>query len=370
MSSSSSLSSKPFFIRAQINHTYHNILLDTGSSITIIHNRFLQRIYHNTFEPWQNPHISANCTTITIIGKVQLEIKINGLSTFVTASVASSLVTDILGGTDWLKQCVLCLDISTRRLTLHDDTGQTTTTSLIQSNNTSCCTVRLLNQITIPQYSESIIKATVHFANSSSLLFEPPPSFNQKATVLPTALIKVNNSQTHLTIINITNHPFTLPPNTCLGTASSSSLICATTSPYQPQSTRFRPSKTRHYSSNSSHKCYVSHQKFLSQNNLFHHPRVQCYPPELRHQIETLTQHIDPTLHRKKIQDVLWKYRKLFDLRQPSKIDFTLDHVINTGQHRPIYTPSYRCSPQDHQTISEEIDKLLKQVSIQPATLL
>ena len=178
---SSSISSKPFFIRAQINHIYHNILLDTGSSITIIHTRFLQRIYHNTCEPSQNFYISANCTTINIIGKVQLEIKINGLSTFVTASTSSSLVTDVLVGTDWLNQYVLCLDISTRRLTLQDNTGQTTTTSLIQSNNTSCCTVQLLNQITIPQYSEPIITATVYLPNSSNLFFEPSSSFNQES---------------------------------------------------------------------------------------------------------------------------------------------------------------------------------------------
>ena len=72
--------------------------------------------------------------------------------------------------------------------------------------------------------------------------------------------------------------------------------------------------------------------------------------------------------HRQKVQDVLWKYSKLFDLCQPSKIDFTVDHVINTGQHRPIYTPPYRRSPQDHQTITEETDKLLKQNSIEPST--
>ncbi|CAF1149684.1 unnamed protein product [Rotaria sp. Silwood1] len=260
------------------------------------------------------------------------------------------------------------MDISTQRLTLQDTTGQTTTTSLIQSNNTSCCTVRLLDQITIPQYSESVIKAAVHLPDSSNLLFEPSSSFSQKAVVLPTALIKVTNSQTHLTIINTTNHPYILPSNTCLGTVSSSLLICATTSPYQSQSTQFRSAKIRHYSLNSSHKCYVCHQKFLSQNNLFHHLRVQCYPQELRHQIETLTQHIDSASHRKKIQDVLWKYGKLFDLRQPSKINITLDHVIDTGQHRPIYTPPYRRSPQDHQTITEETDKLFKQDSIEPST--
>ncbi|CAF4372128.1 unnamed protein product [Rotaria sp. Silwood2] len=215
------------------------------------------------------------------------------------------------------------MDISTRRLTLPDTTGQTTINSLIQSNNTSCCTVRLLDQITIPPYSESVIKATIHLPDSSNLLFEPSSSFSQKAVVLPTALIKVTNSQTHLTIINTTNHPYILPSNTCLGTVSSSLLICATTSPYQSPSTQSRSPKIRHYSSNSSHKCYVY---------------------------------------------ILWKYGKLFDLRQPSKIDIALHHVIDAGQHRPIYTPPYRRSPHNHQTITEEIDNLLKQDSIESST--
>ncbi|CAF4400592.1 unnamed protein product [Rotaria magnacalcarata] len=40
-----------------INHIYINILIDSGSSITIIHHHFLQRIHRNTFEPTRPSYI-------------------------------------------------------------------------------------------------------------------------------------------------------------------------------------------------------------------------------------------------------------------------------------------------------------------------
>ncbi|CAF4575574.1 unnamed protein product, partial [Rotaria magnacalcarata] len=102
--------------------------------------------------------------------------------------------------------------------------------------------------------------------------------------------------------------------------------------------------------------------------NLYHHLRTKCYPYELRHQIEILTKHIDSIINRKKIQDILWRYGKLFDIRQPSKINITLNHVIETGTHQPVYTPPYRRSPKDHQIITDETDKFLQQTIIEPST--
>ena len=94
--------SSPFFIRAQVNGTCTNHLIDTGSSITIVNRHFLQRIHHNTFKPLYRSYVSANRTNITVVGEVQLEIKINGLITHITASVAPNLVTDVLVGTNWI----------------------------------------------------------------------------------------------------------------------------------------------------------------------------------------------------------------------------------------------------------------------------
>ncbi|CAF2192443.1 unnamed protein product [Rotaria magnacalcarata] len=259
-------------------------------------------------------------------------------------------------------------DLSTICLTIQDNTVQTTTTPLVQSNTTSCSYVRLLEKTTTPPYSKSTVNATVQQSNSSNMLFESSPRFYRKTVLLPNALIQIKHSRTRLTIVNTRNQPYTLSSNTCLGTISSSSSICTIPSSQNSTSTRNKSSRIYNRSTNPSHRCYVCHRNFLSQNSLYHHLRTQYHLSEPRDQIETLTQHIEPITHRKTIQDVLWKYGKVFDIREASTINITLNHAIESGKHRPIYTQPYRRLPQDHRTITEETDKLLNQDQVEPST--
>ncbi|CAF3969994.1 unnamed protein product [Rotaria magnacalcarata] len=263
--------------------------------------------------------------------------------------------------------CYKC-DLSTICLTIQDNTVQTTTTPLVQSNTTSCSYVRLLEKTTTPPYSKSTVNATVQQSNSSNMLFESSPRFYRKTVLLPNALIQIKHSRTRLTIVNTRNQPYTLSSNTCLGTISSSSSICTIPSSQNSTSTRNKSSRIYNRSTNPSHRCYVCHRNFLSQNSLYHHLRTQYHLSEPRDQIETLTQHIEPITHRKTIQDVLWKYGKVFDIREASTINITLNHAIESGKHRPIYTQPYRRLPQDHRTITEETDKLLNQDQVEPST--
>ncbi|CAF3576174.1 unnamed protein product [Rotaria socialis] len=78
-------------------------------------------------------------------------------------------------------------------------------------------------------------------------------------------------------------------------------------------------------------------------------------------QIEKLTQHIEDIKQRQQLQNILWKHRKLFDLRQPPIIKVTVHHAIETGTNSLSYTPPYRISYKDEQIQREEIDKLLRQ---------
>ena len=116
------------------------------------------------------------------------------------------------------------------------------------------------------------------------------------------------------------------------------------------------------------HHCYVCSQDFLTNNDLHRHLCEQCYPPELREHIDKLTKHIPDSSSRQSIQTVLWKHAKLFDTSKPSKIDFTLENAIDTGHHRPVYTPQYRRSSADHQAIADETEILLRQKIIEPST--
>ncbi|CAF1972728.1 unnamed protein product [Rotaria magnacalcarata] len=67
------------------------------------------------------------------------------------------------------------------------------------------------------------------------------------------------------------------------------------------------------------------------------------------------------TKQRQQLQNILWKYGKLFDLRQPFTIKATVHNAIETGTHPPTYTSPYRVSYKDEQIQRDEIDKLLKQ---------
>ncbi|CAF0849193.1 unnamed protein product [Adineta ricciae] len=114
-------------------------------------------------------------------------------------------------------------------------------------------------------------------------------------------------------------------------------------------------------SSSEKYTCYVCQDVFLTNNDLHHHLRERCFPVDLCHRIDTLTSHITDSTYRTHIQNILWKYGKLFDVRYPSKINFMLENAIDTGSHRPVYTTPYRRSPKDHEILNEQTANLYSQ---------
>jgi hypothetical protein len=198
----------PIFIRAQINNTYRNIILDTGSGTTIVNQNFLQQIEHKSFRPISTSYSSADCTVIEIIGEVDLEIKINNLSTRITAAVAKDLVTDLLLGTDWINLHVLSIDIFHKRITVHDTMGRTSTTSIIQLPHSPCLFVSLIHPITIPQYSTYPAHVHVPISHCSNALFEPSEQLQRKSIIIPSTLINIHDHRTQLLITNSTDHPY------------------------------------------------------------------------------------------------------------------------------------------------------------------
>ncbi|CAF0770381.1 unnamed protein product [Didymodactylos carnosus] len=115
------------------------------------------------------------------------------------------------------------------------------------------------------------------------------------------------------------------------------------------------------------HRCYVCQATFLSSNGLQKQLRQQCFPSNIREQIEIGTSYRNPK-QRQQAQQILWRHGQLFDLRQPSIIKTTVRHAIETGNHPPVFTPAYRVSYKDEQIQRDEINKLLKQEVIEEST--
>jgi hypothetical protein len=349
----------PFFFRAQVNSTRAMVILDTGLTTTIVHRCFLEKLSHTTFTPIRASYSSANCSLLDIIGEVMLDIRINGISTSIKAAVATDLVTDVLLGTDWTSRCVVLIHIHDRNLVVKDHHGSHTTNALVQPPDSSSSTISLVHSVTIPPYSEST--ASVHASKSgqSDLLLEASFTFAQKQIHVPDSLLHVRKDRSRLLLLNTTDRPYTLSQHTCLGITSQCRIIGG--------SSLSSVTHSRHDSATVSYCCYVCNRTFISNNDLHRHLRETCFPSDFRIQIERLTQHISNSRDRTKIQVILWRHGKLFDIRTPLKINTTLENATDTGKHRPAYTPPYGRSLHDHQAIDIECEILLHHDRIEPS---
>ncbi|CAF4572715.1 unnamed protein product, partial [Rotaria socialis] len=349
----------PIFVKILCNNTPQEALIDTGSAITIIHENLLNIIPYKTLIRKKIQHLSANCSTLNIIGELQLEIDINGLKTKVTADVATNLVTNLILGNDW-----------------------------IQPNNVYILTPEKRIMIRRQEY---IVEARIQQNKMIDVLFEPSPRLKNKALFLANALCNIENRRIKINIINATNRQQTLSRGTKLGiatqisatigvTISSNNLkeripngkACTGPIPKGKGAITLNEVNTENNSiialHKKQHQCRECHQNFETNNDLFKHLRSKCYPEEIRQQINKLIEHISDEKQREQILKILWKYGKLFDISESSKIDITLKNAIDTGTHRPIHTPPYRKSNKDQETLNKETDKLLKNGIIEHST--
>ncbi|CAF3989661.1 unnamed protein product, partial [Rotaria sordida] len=346
-----SQSSTPIYINVQVNNKCQHAIIDTGSAVTIINQQLLKKIYHKKFIYKQKLHKSANCTSINIIGEIELEIKIQGHKTLILADVATNLITDLLVGNDWISNNNVIIDSPQRHIFLIDRYHRIVATAPFITPPDFQSPVLLVNEITLPPYSEKCIDVKIPSSmnNIAEALFEPTPNFHSKQMLLTNALLKVVNNKSRLTIINANDRQRTLSKNTKLGYVS------------------HQPPVNKHLTLPVLSTKGV-YEQFLTRNDLQQHLRQECYPQNIRDQIEQLTSHIKDLNHKQQLQQILWKHGKLFDLHQPSIIKATVQNAIETGNHPPIYTPPYRVSYKDEQIQRDEINKLLKQGIIEEST--
>lgn len=392
-----------------MNGTPQHAIVDTGSSITIINQQLLKKIHHKKFIYQRKQHAAANCTSLNIIGEIKIEIKIHGHKTNIIADVATNLVTDLLLGNDWIRQNNVIIDSPQQRITLLDNYYRAiTSTSFVEPPNLHF-PVLLTREISLSPFSESCVEVNIpaFFSNTGEVIFEPTPNLQQKCMLAANAIIKIDDNKSKLVIINASANRRTLSRNTKLGNISyqSTSVICltlptminkrtnrsaewswdaSTNADERNMRARSPSSCTRlngrrtdndssfHYTENRGvsveHECYVCREKFLSGNDLRQHLQDKCFPSEMREQIQQMTKHLEDRNQRRQVEEILWKYGKLFDLRQPSKIKSIIRYAIETGDNAPTFTPPYRVSYRDEQAQRDEINKLLKQGIIEEST--
>jgi hypothetical protein len=221
-STTSHTSSSPIYINVQVNRTPQHAIIDTGSAVTIINQQLLKKIYHKKFIYKQKIHKSANCTSVNIIGEIQLEIKIHGHKTLIIADVATNLVTDLLLGNDWIKENNVIIDSPQQRILMVNKHYRIIASTPFVEPPDFHFPVFLIDQITLPPHSEQCIDVKIPslFSNINNAMFESTPNLYSKKILTANALTRVHDSKTKIIIINANNHQRTLPKNTRLGTIS------------------------------------------------------------------------------------------------------------------------------------------------------
>jgi hypothetical protein len=228
-----------------------------------------------------------------------------------------------------------------------------------------------LNAITLSPYSEQLVDIVVPSMrnHSNRVIFQPIVQLKSKALFAVNALVNVRYNRAKVCVINATDHSQTLPKHTRIGSISYQlSHICLTLPNCIDQANIRLPDCSHPQRNTLAHyQCYVYSKEFLTGNDLHIHLQTYCYPQEMREYVDNLTSHLENKQQCTKLKHVLWRHGKLFDLRAPSVIKTTLKHAIDTGDHKPVYTPPYRQSHQAEELLAKETNTLLRQGIIEPS---
>ena len=400
----SSKLSTPIYVKVEVNNKRQHAIVDTGSAVTIINQQLLKKIHHKKFNHQRKTHQSANSTNINIIGEIELEIKVQGHKTIIRADVATNLVTDLLLGNDWISENNVIIDTPQRKIILTDQYRRITATAQFVEPPEFQLPVLLAEATTLPPYSERCV--TVKIGDNRNKitegLFEPTDHLQSKQIFLTHAVVKIDDNESRIMIMNTNNYHRTLSKHTRLGFVSNEGMnanhltlpVLTNNISQQRKSNQFSDLKRNDPSGRScrsmsrhervvqrkdyacgmnvkdseEHECYAYRERHLTRNDLQKHLREKCYPNDIREQIAKLTSRVQNPNQRQRLENILWKYGKLFDLRVPSIIKSTVQHAIETGNHSPVHTAPYRVSYKDEQVQRQEIEKLLKQGIIEEST--
>ena len=382
-----STTSAPIHVNIHVNDQPTKTIIDTGSAISIIHLKFLKTIQRNKFIHQSRTCRTANATPLTLIGYIELQVKIKNITTSIVAHVSTNLITSMLLGNDWINANHVHLYGDQQRLTIPDKHGQLISLPYLNPHGIKYPAL-LLDQITLPPYSQTLIDVVAQLSQGQDLIFEPHENLHSKFIFIPNTLLHVQQNKTKVLLINAQNRQQTLSRNTRIGTISHDhSLSIHTIAPidnHAPSTSHVHRESTNTLppvmtsgavtdtvdnsnDNNANNYCYKCHEYFLSGNDLQKHLRAQCYSDQLRKQILESTKHIENPKQQSTIQDILWRNKILFD-PTPSIINIPPQSAIKTGDHPPIYSKQYSASQKDQEIKFQETQKLLDRGQIEEST--
>jgi len=203
-------------IAASVNGSKLQAMVDTGATATFIKATVLHNIQHRNITPTQTRTTLADGhSTLVIIGRVCLLVKINHVPTYIKAFVAENLTADMILGMDWCSKNNVEIYARQKEVVVwHPRFGKTTA----HFNEQASVDVELADRLCLQPYEEKVVRVNMALSSAKLVCFEPNRRECAKRAVASyTAVLTVDNGSSHVLLFNRTNLPNTIRKGTKLG---------------------------------------------------------------------------------------------------------------------------------------------------------
>ena len=195
-----------------------DMLLDTGSAVTLIHKRLLDRVDKGKrMSEAKERVISANGQPLEILGTCQVRIRLGGINTYHNVLVANDITQDCLIGVDFLAKNNCLIDFEAG---LVKAGNRDVSMGCRREEGVTCGKVRLVETVTVPGGHEMVMSANVGAVSDEVTgIIEPCPGFVSKHSILVARVVaKPKDNQVLVRLLNPSPEPIVLHRDTTLGT--------------------------------------------------------------------------------------------------------------------------------------------------------
>ena len=196
-----------------------NLLLDTGSAVTLVHKGVLNRVARGRLAPEKANErvVSANGQPLEVLGTCRLRIRLGGIHAVHSVLVASDITQECLVGVDFLSKHGCVIDFETKTVKAG---GESVKINCKNSGSVECCRLSLAETVTVPGFHEMLMLARIGVASDKVTgIIEPSPGFADKhAVMMARVLAEPKGDLVPVRMINSSPDPVVLYQGTTLGT--------------------------------------------------------------------------------------------------------------------------------------------------------
>ena len=346
-------------------------LVDTGSTLSILHKKFIYLIPNIIVNKCTTPILKlANGSAMVPYGKTSASVEYDGQRLVIEMYIYDSVPFDALLGLDFLLLSKMKIDfgefnssnscnLSEMPFFSHEFKFKTKTN------------IRVAQDTIVPKRSGVIVDLCNSQLNEKLIFFKPKEKYLSNFNLIAyEGITVINNFQLFYLIYNFNNHNIKLRKNTCVGYAQKVEVNPETST------------KNTHYNYNLIENSEFDNS-FVNTDNIFHEKISNVFdenPNEnfikklsgsesISHSFDETSEkqikhNISDTLNaeqRQVINDLLIKFREIFalNIKELTKTNLTA-HKIDTLTEEPVYRPPYRASKLEKMAINEQVHEMLE----------